>query len=541
MSAAVSARALGLSVLLLEKNAQVGGATAFSGGAIWVPGNALMSEADQPENSRRYLKAILGNNYDDAKVETYLKKAPEMLAFFAAHSLVRFSPLNSPDYYPEREGAWKGRTIMATTFDGSVIPRHLALMRRPLPPLTLGGMQFEMQELATMQAAFKSPTAFARSASLFGRYLVGRLRFGRDPRLVRGNALVGRLLASAVGGGAEIWTNAKITRISQEPTDQSFQVVVEREGRPVTVLARNLLLATGGFAASPVMSSRFISPSKQHLTMQPDTNVGDGIAFGENLGGRMETANIAPAIWSPISEAVIKGRPVRFPHLMMDRLKPGSIMVGPDGRRFVNEGRSYQDVVDAMRGRSLGVAYLIADKAFVKQFGLGLVRPAPFSFNWALRSGYLTRASTVNGLAERLGMPPATLSATVEAFNGFARTGVDGDFHRGADAYSRHHGDPTHQPNPGLGEIKSGPFFAIKLYPGDLGSVQGLKTDALARVLDENDVAIAGLYACGADMNSVMRGAYPGGGVSIGSAMTFAYVATRHIAENLEVPSRKAT
>lgn len=541
LSAAVCARAMGLTVLLLEKADEVGGATAFSGGAIWAPGNALMPGGDDLDAARAYLRGVLGNAYDAAKIDAYLAHVPEMLAFLEARSLVRFGGLQSPDYYPEHAGASRGRTIMATTFDARRLGRRLSLMRRPLAPLTLGGMQFEMQDLATLQAALRSPRGLVRSAAMIGRFLVGRLRFGRDPRLVRGNALVGRLLASALETGVDIRTRCAIGAISQMGDGSGFEIQTMWNGRKGRVRARKVVLATGGFGANGEWMSLYAPQDGVHLTMQPDENTGDGIALATTLGGRMATGNAAPAIWSPISEAVVGGRVIRFPHLMMDRLKPGSIMIAPDGRRFVNEGRSYQDVVDAMHRKKVSVAYLVADREFVKTYGLGLVRPAPFSPTWALRSGYLIKADSLEQLAERLGVPTKTFVETVARFNSFARAGVDEDFARGDDAYSRHHGEAAHQPNPGLGEIRHGPFFAIELFSGDLGTVEGLRTDARARVLDGSDAPIPGLYACGADMNSIMSGHYPGGGTSIGAAMTFAYIAARDMAAELETPHRKAS
>ena len=534
LSAAVCARAFGLNVLLLEKDDQVGGATAFSGGAVWIPDNASMPDGDDLESARTYLRGVLGNDYDATKIDAYLSQATEMLAFLEQVSEVRFGGLQSPDYYPNLPGASRGRTIMAMSFDAHRLGRRLAMMRLPLAPLTLNGMQFEMQDLATLQNALKSPTGLVRSSILLARYLLGRLRYGRDPRLVRGNALVGRLLISALDSGVSVWTKAEIRSVSRKGASAPFRVEVAVADRREVLLARNLVLATGGFGASPDLVSQYMPQDAGRRTLQPPANTGDGIAIGSRLGGGMETENAAPAIWSPVSEAVVRGRKVRFPHLMMDRLKPGSLMVTGTGRRFTNEGGSYQDVVEAMHHQKIDVAYLVADRDFVRRYGLGLVRPAPFSFSWALRSGYLVRRSTLEELGQALGLPAGGLVDTVERFNGFARSGVDDDFQRGDDAYSRHHGEPGHAPNPGLGEIRRPPFFAIRLYPGNLGTVQGLRTDAHARVLDAASHPIPGLYACGADMNSIMRGHYPGGGASIGAAMTFAYIAAKDMARNAD-------
>ena len=201
----------------------------------------------------------------------------------------------------------------------------------------------------------------------------------------------------------------------------------------------------------------------------------------------------------------------------------------PTGRRFVNEGSSYQNFVKTMHARRFHTVYLIAGRAFLRSYGIGLARPAPFSERPYVDAGYLIEAPTLAALATKIGADPAVLELTVRYFNTHAAQGTDPDFGRGADPHTQFRGDATHKPNPSLGPIGDGPYYALALHPGDLSTVMGLNTNAHAQVLDRDGRVIPGLYAAGLDMNSVMRGLYPGGGSSIGPAMTFGYIAARHM------------
>ena len=249
------------------------------------------------------------------------------------------------------------------------------------------------------------------------------------------------------------------------------------------------------------------------------------------LGARLDEATLADRCLTPVSAYTTDGgREMRFPHFAFDRCKPGAIAVGRDGRRFVNEGLVYSDFGAEMHRAGAIPTFLICDHAFIRKYGLGMVLPAPFSFRAFIRRGYLTVADSIGGLAGKLGIDAAGLEATVARFNLYAQTGKDLDFGKGDDAYSRSQGDPAHEPNPCLGPIGRAPFYAIKLYVGDTATTCGLVVNTDAQVLDQDRRPIQGLYACGPDMANPTMGTNPSGGCNIGPALTFGYIAARHMA-----------
>jgi len=233
-----------------------------------------------------------------------------------------------------------------------------------------------------------------------------------------------------------------------------------------------------------------------------------------------------------------------FPHLVLDRGKPGLIAVNPAGSRFVSEATSYHRFVKAMFAEleddSAAACFLVCDDEFIASYGLGMVRPRRLNLRNAVADGYVVQADSIRGLAEKLRLPGDALEASVARHNGFAGTGIDSDFGKGSDAYQRNLGDPEHHPNPCIGPLAKPPFYAVRIYPGDIGASCGLVTNAHAQVLREDGSSIAGLYACGNDMNSIMNGIYPGPGITLGPAMTFGYIAARHAADRL-VPDGGAT
>ncbi len=222
-----------------------------------------------------------------------------------------------------------------------------------------------------------------------------------------------------------------------------------------------------------------------------------------------------------------------YPHIV-DRGKPGLIGVLANGRRFVNEADGYYQYVSAMVAAvppdQEVASWLICDHAFQRHYPFGMAKPFPIPAWPYLRSGYLTRGRTIQELARKCGIDPAGLQRTVEEFNRHARTGEDPEFGRGSTPFNRGSGDPEHEPNPSLAPIEKGPFYAIKVLPGSFGTFAGLRTDPQSRVLNGNGDPIAGLYAAGSDQANVMGGHYPSGGINIGPAMTFGYVAGRHAA-----------
>jgi succinate dehydrogenase/fumarate reductase flavoprotein subunit len=266
--------------------------------------------------------------------------------------------------------------------------------------------------------------------------------------------------------------------------------------------------------------------------MVPRENDGGGIDFGLQAGGRLGDRHLDTAFWTPTSlNQRSDGTAAVFPHFFLDRGKPGFIVVNREGDRFVDETLSYHRMARAMYETTLSIpSFLIGDHAAVTRFGIGMVRPGRTNLSRLAKEGYVVVADSLGRLAGKLGIPGPALDRTVARFNGFALEGFDADFSRGETPYARNLGDPGHTPNPSLGVLERPPFYAVRLYPGELGTSTGLITDTHARVLDEFGAPIPGLYACGNDMDSIMGGTYPGPGVTIGPGLTFAYLAAKHAA-----------
>jgi len=536
MSAAITAGRLGLSVLVVEKSKYFGGTTAFSGGAPWIPDNHLMRKVgleDDRASAAEYLRHNLGDRYDEKIVDTYLTAAPEMLRFMEENSEVHFKPFMLPDYQSNLPGANRCRSLLTEEYDGRKLGKHLKYLRPPRKELVLfKSMQIEGADIHLMRKAFRTPAGFRHATRLFLKFIASRLAHGRGTRLTSGNALAGRLLRSAMDSGATLWNDAAAVGLELE-NGVVRRVRVRRQGKDLTVTARKgVVLASGGFGANADMRAKYIPFAEHHTSLQPEENVGDGLKLGESVGGVFNSEDAGNGIWTPVS--IMKngdGSVSKYPHIFIDRAMPGSIVVAPNGKRFVNEAGSYQVFVNTMREHGLTTVYLVAGRKFLRNYGMGLVRPFPFSIKPYLRNGYLTEGKTLSELAAKLKIDPQGLEETVKQFNVHAARGQDPEFGRGADAHSRFRGDQENKPNPALGPIGDGPYYAIALHPGDLSTTGGLNTNEHAQVLDQWGSPIPGLYAAGLDMNSMMHGRYPGGGSSIGPALTFGYVAARHIAQ----------
>jgi succinate dehydrogenase/fumarate reductase flavoprotein subunit len=536
LTAAITARALGLEVLVAEKTDLFGGTTAYSGGAPWIPCNHVMKQADLAdtrEAAETYLRAVLGERYDDDLVASYLDNAPAMLLFMERHSEVRFKPFLAPDYEVQ-PGAAVCRTLLTQEFDGRLLGERLAELRMPLPQLMLfGTMQIEGADIHPMRNVFKTWAGFRHTTRVMRRFVIDKLRYGRGTRIVNGNALAARLFHSAIRAGVTLWRNTPAVELLTEG-GAVRGVIVEREGQRIELRARRgVLLATGGYGANAQWRAKYIPFAEHHHSLQPEGNVGDGVRLGLTAGAVHDPRHAGDCIWTPVS--VLKkpdGSVVKYPHIFIDRAMPGCIAVGPDGKRFVNEGASYQNFVQAMHRRAFTRVHLVASRAFQRTYGMGLAKPAPFAVRPYLDAGYLVEAPTLRELAQRIGVDPVELERTVQRFDADARRGEDPEFGKGADPHSRARGDATHRPNPSVGPVGDGPYYALALHPGDLSTVGGLDTNGRAQVVDGAGRPIPGLYAAGLDMNSMMRGGYPGGGSSIGPAMTFGYIAARHMARS---------
>ncbi|WP_027555321.1 FAD-dependent oxidoreductase [Bradyrhizobium sp. Cp5.3] len=541
MAAALTAAHHGLDVLVIEKTDSIGGSTAVSGGAVWIPMNPHSREVgveDSREAVLAYLQAILGNRMRRDMIDAFLDAGPRMVSFMESNTALRFVPRAvSPDYQSNLEGASTGgRTIDPAPFDGRELGENFNLLRNPIAEfLVFGGMMVGRKDIDSLLGIRSSWANFRDSTKLLLRYGLDRLRYPRGTRLLMGNALAGRLLKSALDRKIPLRTRTAAAKLLLDGP-RVVGLEVERDGLISRIGARRgVVLATGGFPANAAMQADMLPHADQHYSMAPIGNTGDGLKLAREAGASIETDNVGNAFWTPVSVMRDRdGRDIRFPHLILDRQKPGVIAVNHAGRRFVNEAISYHEFVEAMHraheSEPTIPAYLVCDASFLRNYGLGLVRPAARSLSRFLDSGYLVAANTVAELARKLGVDAVNLAASVAQMNQAAASGHDPAFGKGSTAYNRYLGDPAHQPNPCLGPIETPPFYAVRVFPGDIGTAAGLKTDAKARVLDDERRPIPGLFASGNDMNSIMAGAYPGAGITLGPALTFGYIAGLELA-----------
>lgn len=540
LAAAVTAAHRGLKVVLVEKDAVLGGTTAWSGGWIWAPCNPVAKRHGIDEDAsapRRYLKAVLGNTFDAALVDAFLAAAPEMVDFFETETALQFDPgLQIPDTYGDQPGAGTGgRSVIAKPFDGRALGADIARLRRPLPETSFWGLTIQAgPDLKAFMTATRSPRSAVHVARRLGRHLWDLARFGRAQQLRNGQALVARLVHAATRAGADIRTASAITSIDRGPGGVTGATIAGPDGTYRVNARRGVVLACGGFPNDIARRQSRFPHAGGHRTLAVPSASGDGLRLGESVGGHQADTLAAAGAWCPVSEVVWPdGRTGIFPHII-DRGKPGVIGVLKSGRRFCNEGLGYHDYVAAMfdtaKGGRTPESWLICDHRFLRRYGLGIVRPAPLPIRPWLKSGYLKTGRSLAELARSCGIDAGGLAQTVAAFNADAEQGVDQAFGRGTTPYMRLQGDAAVWPNPCLAPIEKAPFYAVRVIPGSFGTFAGLQTDGHARVLDDDGQPIPGLYAAGTDMASVMGGHYPAGGINLGPALTFGFIAGRHAA-----------
>lgn len=535
LAAAVTAAHHGLKVIVAEKASQLGGTSAWSGGWLWVPRNPLavaegIVEADDaPE---RYLRAQTQVTELDPRQRAFLRHGPDMVAFFQQHTAVQFfSGSKMPDMHEGDGSAGGGRSLCAQPYDARQLGQWIHKLRPPLDIVSLAGMGIAG---GADMAAFFNATRSAKAAMHVGKRL---LRHGRDLllhrrglQLVNGNALVARLLRSALDLGVTLLTDLPATRLLSEGRVTGAQFA---NGQQV-LARRGVLLACGGFPHDRQRIAQLIAHAPdgdRHHSAAPRENCGDGLRLAEQVGAQVGTTLAHAGAWAPVSRVPRSDGSVgHFPHLI-DRAKPGFIAVRRDGRRFVNEADSYHAFMNALFAATPEgephEAWLICDHTAQRRYGIGWAKPFPFPTAFYERRGYLFSGQTLEALATRCGIDAGQLKSTVDTFNHHAMQGQDPAFQRGASAYNKAQGDPLQSPNPSLRPLMHGPFHAVRLLPGSLGTFAGLRTDDAARVLDGHAQPIPGLFAVGNDMQSIMGGHYPSGGITLGPGMTFGYLAGR--------------
>jgi 3-oxosteroid 1-dehydrogenase len=540
MVAALTAAHRGLSTVVIEKAPHFGGSTARSGGGVWIPNNEVLKRdgvQDTPEAARNYLHGIIGDAVEPVRIDTYLERGPEMLSFVLKHTPLKMCwvPRYS-DYYPEAPGGRaEGRSIEPKPFNA----RNLGPDEAGLEP-AYGKVPMNMvvmqQDYVRLNMLKRHPRGVLRSlkigarttwAKATGKNLVGM-----------GRALIAPLRIGLQQAGVPVVLNTALTDLYVE--DGVVRGVYVRNAgssemaEPQLVRARRgVILASGGFDHNEQMRVKYQrAPINADWTVGATANTGDGIIAGEKHGAALDM--MEDAWWIPTVPLV--GAPWIA---LSERNSPGAIMVNMSGKRFMNESMPYVEAGHNMYGGEHGQgpgpgenipAWLVFDQQYRDRYLFaGLQAGQRIPRKW-MESGVIIQADTLEELAAKAGLPVDEFIATVARFNGFARSGVDEDFHRGESAYDKYYGDPTNKPNPNLGELTHAPYYAAKMVPGDLGTKGGIRTDVDGRALRDDGSIIEGLYAAGNVSAPVMGHTYPGPGGTIGPAMTFGYLAALHIA-----------
>jgi 3-oxosteroid 1-dehydrogenase len=541
MTAALVASIEGLHTLLIEKSDRVGGTTAYSSGTVWIPDNAQQRQLGVTNDAAaalEYLDALAGDRAGRELRQAFIAAGGEMLDYLARHTDVGFRVYaRQPDYRQDLPGAaLGGRPLEPLPFDGRTLGKDFDRVRWPILELMLfGGMMVTRPEAARLLRIGRSWDALWLGVQLVSRFASDRLRYKRGTRLVLGNALAARLFRNLLDRGVGVWFSAKTKRLILEQ-GRVCGLVIERDGSEVRVRAsRGIVLAGGGFPASPELRERYFPKPVAEYTSAFEGCVGDTLLMAQEIGASLGPPGEDNALWFPSSIATRKdGSTAVYPHIVLDRGKPGLVAVNTAGRRFVNEAVSYHEFTRAMYRSHRKVAtipaWLVCDRQFIWKYGLGMIRPLTPVLRGYVKRGYLKVADSIEGLARIIGVDAGGLGETIRAHNEYARTGVDAQFGKGENAYDRACGDPAHRPNPCLGPIQRAPFYAAAVVPTPLGTSLGLLTDAQAQVLDRSGRPICGLYACGNDQHSVFGGGYPGAGAELGLAMVFGFLAARHAA-----------
>lgn len=547
MTAAVVAADQGLSVLVVEKAAQYGGTSALSGGGIWIPNNhyfKAIGGKDSEELAWTYLKAAVGDRVDENRLRTYLDKAPEMISWLEQHSRVRYAVADKyPDYYQHLPGALPGgRSLDPELFDLSQLGDELANLREASPGnLLMGRISWTARDAHKAMAKTRGWRLMVLWMML--RY---KLDFGwrkktnskRDRRAALGNSLVASLRASLLDRKVPLWLNTDFRELIEED-GRVCGVVVERDGQLQRLQARKgVILGAGGFEQNQALREKYLpQPTKVAWSATPaGANTGAALEAAQQLGAATDLMDWG--WWAP--SLLVPGED-RARGVFAERAFPGAIVVNQQGKRFVNEAIAYLEFVDAMYrdqaetgGQSIP-SWVVFDSKFRFNYAMGPLMPAQIMPDSRLRKNWLNnvyyKADSLDELAGQIGVDAAALKATVQRVNGFARSGKDEDFDRGGNVFDRYYGDSNVSPNPCLAPLEKGPFYAMPMYAGDIGTKGGLLTNADAQVLHESGQPIAGLYAIGNTSASVMGTTYPGAGGTLGPAMTFGYVAALHAAQ----------
>lgn len=533
--AGLAAQAAGLKPIVLEKSDLLGGTTAYSHGAIWIPDNPVMGKAgfkDSVEDGLRYLQAVVGDQgpaTSAARQEAYIRGGRRMIEFLLAEGIPLSIVPDYPDYHPEAPGSHTHRQLSTPWLDARTLGPWQDLPR-PRPDITAGMVLASIPEFRAVLNAGVSNRARLDTAKIIARTLKWRVT-GVKP-LIMGQSYIGHLLAAARRRGLRIARNSPMRELIYEDGHVSGVIVDQPAGRVAIRARHGVVLAGGGFARNLQLREKFgPHPASVEWTAVNEGDTGDPLLAATAIGAA--TSNLDKAFYLP--GLMDKNGVCQV--FISERVVPRSILVDHSGSRFANEAQSYMSLGNEQYARQQSVpaipAYLIIDAIHRRKWTLGQVPPAVPPRAW-LKSGHLVKAGSLRELAAKCGIDPDGLVHTVERFNKMAITGIDEDFGRGDNAYDRAYGDPTNKPNPCLGPITKAPFYAAKMYPTDVGMAGGLLTDQHARVLTHDNTPIPGLYACGTAAASCMGDKYPGGGISLGQSSTFGYIAAEQLIKHAQ-------
>ncbi|MGP3791575.1 FAD-binding protein [Pseudomonas sp. B392_1p] len=543
MCAALKAKELGKSALIIEKQDKVGGSTGFSGGVWWVPNNPVMKRhgvEDSYERAQQYMESTVtydGPSTSPQRREAFLRTGPLMVEFLERKGMAFEYADGWADYYDDRPGGEpRGRSLVAKLFN----IRELGDWAERLSCYRGVAMPANANEFPDLFLLKRTWAGKKKAMQLGWRMVMQKLR-GQQV-LGGGAAIQGRMLQIALREELPIWTESPVEELIVED-GRVVGVAVRQGDRVIRVQARDaVLINAGGFSHNAEMRKRYQpQPSSADWTNANLGDTGEVIEAAMRLGAATDcmdeswwvVTSLGPNEELPEGARTASGAPLPFMH-HLDLSLPYSMMVDQDGQRFCDEAGSYMEIGQRMYRRQAETgkavpAWVVMDSRQRKNYVWGTAMPGQVPQQW-LDSGYMIKADSLPELANKCGIEVNGLMATVERFNGFCVTGEDPDFGRGSRAFDRCHGDPTVKPNPNLGSIEQAPFYAVRMYPGDVGTAGGLVTDEYARVLREDGSAIAGLYATGNSTAGVTGRSYPGAGTSIAASFIFAYIAAMHSA-----------
>ncbi len=523
LTAALSAHGHGATVEVFEKGTQIGGTSAWSGGMIWIPNNPHMRNAgidDSTEEALTYLTSLSHDLIDPALARAFVETGPEMVAWLEANTPVQFQLVPEfPDYHPEHPGGKPkgGRSLECPLFSFDQLGDKKAWVTTGE---NYGTAPITMEESHLGRAV---PVEVSDEE---------RARRARHDERGCGQALIGRLFKACLERDIPIHRGARADRLLTSGSAVSGVRVHDGDGESDVYTRGGVVLACGGFEWNQELVRNFLRGPMTHPVSVP-TNEGDGLVMCMRIGAAL--GNMREAWWMPAVPSPTDDPDERLPALLFasERARPRSIMINREGKRFTNEAANYnafgaafheQDVA-RFAYRNLPCWYVF-DQEHLDRYGFIGTPPGGTVPNW------VTRAASIDDLAQQLGVPASALADTIDRWNGYTRAGHDPEFHRGESAHDNWWGDPTvkGRPEATLGPLDRAPYYAIEVKSGALGTKGGPQTDALGAVQHIDGYRIDGLYAAGNVMGSPMGMTYGGAGGTLAPGMVFGFLAGRDAA-----------